>query len=1212
MRIQRLELHGFKSFVDPTVMHLGPGIAAVVGPNGCGKSNVIDAIRWTLGEQSPGTLRGKAMSDVIFAGSQGRPRANHAEVTLVFDNTDGSFGGRQRRYAEIAVTRRLDRSGASTYAINRQRCRLKDIVDLFVDTGVGARAYSIIEQGRVGFVVSARPEERKLLIDEVAGVNRFKGQRVEAERRMKETRANLVRLADLAGELGRHRDGLAAQARTARRFMELRNRWKETSLRGAAVETTHLVAKQREFALAFAAAESELEGLREEEAAAVAEAVKARAGEAAAVAASALHRERRAALDATVAAAASQGRDQLDELQALQERIERHSDELAELGRAAKGARGRQEAAAVAAAEAKERLARARSSQEAALVAVVAETERIAAARAALEESKQRQLDAMTAGARQRNSIALLERRLVDTADELRDEQQSREADHRRRQEMEVAATAASVALDAAVEERGAIQAARDAALAALETARAGSRVAGDLASQASQEVARLTATVSAEEDLVRSLADAQPGVRALVEWLEGVGAETVAGKGFLGVVADGLRVPPGLESTVELALDDLVDAVVFGDDDALRGAIDWMSRSRPGRAALLRLARTAETPVGLAAQVDEVDGMPGLAAQLLGGLSVIDSSAGLELQPGARAVLLPAARVTGEVVRFGGRGAAGSPLVRRARVRALREQLEAAQRKAEEALHGRDRASAAVAAARAASEATSTALHDAELRELGARRDLEQARKALRAIGDEEARAAGRRARMEETSRRLAGELERVRADAAATEAAREVIDRELEERRSEVRAAEQAGAQASARGTAAQLDLAEARHEAATLERDHRRLSEEQNQRTQRAERIERELAIAAKRAEKIELRRAELRESAARSAAALSSLEDEQPALEGAAVAARDRAQAAKDAEALVRTRLAAASQRHARIVGEGARLEARLELLSGRGRDEFGVEILVAASSLLDSGIATLETPSGPGRPPVRVELARADLDEDPRLLATAAARLAREADSLGAVNMAAAEEFAEVDERWRALSAQQADLEAALADLRRAIRTIEQETRQRFREAFDAVASRFGALYPRLVGGGKAELLLTEPEDLLATGVEIRVEPPGKRLQNLQLLSGGEKAMAAIAFVFAIFEVKPSPFCLLDEVDAPLDDANSRRFNGMLAELAATTQFMVITHNRTTMEVADVLYGVTMQTPGVSSVVSVRVDASEPAARMRGPNGEEHP
>ena len=1204
MRIKRLELRGFKSFVDPTALHLGPGIAAVVGPNGCGKSNVIDAIRWTLGEQSPSTLRGKAMADVIFAGSQGRPRANQAEVTIVFDNADGAFGGKHARYAEVEVTRRLERSGQSTYAINRQKCRLKDIVGLFVDTGVGARAYSIIEQGRVGFVISARPEERKLLIDEVAGVNRFKGQRTEAERRMKETRENLVRVADLEGEMERRRDVLAAQARKAEKFLELRTRWKQEAVTAAVLAGAELLGRQRERKKVY-------DGVAERQASEVAsvENLGSRLTELREEADRARnelssHRERRASLQATVRAAGEREKERAEEQASLAERLEVLQREHVDLQAATTSSAELLSEVSEAARISRENLGGVRAALDESQRKVTACQDAARGARASQEEAKQRQLEAMTAAARQRNSVTLLRRRLEDIAEERR-----REAEDLRGSDAEKAASereldVARAALSAAVAARGEAMAGAERSGDGLTEARQRDAAAREQVGEKASRLAKSEAALAAERELVESLAGARPGLRALVEHLRGPGSETAAGQGFLGVVADLLVVPEGLEVAVELALGDRVDAAVFRNREALAAALAWVDAESPGRVVLLHL----DTPLvrdGLATRVQGHPDAPDLPAQLLGGVQLVERLEELPLPDGTTAVHPPSARARSAAVLVRTADAQRGLLARRGRMRHLAEAVETDRAAHEKAQAELQRSKKAVEEAESEQARATAAVHEAQLVELGRTRDLESAERARQALRDEERRAEERRDRLRQTAERLAGELQRVGQELEATDGRRSALDAEIASLRDVVAEAEKTLAHATARSTQTQLELVTARHDAATAERDLRRLREELDQRQRRRQRIERDVAGARTRLARLAERSESSEEALAEARAELGAMELAEPGLNRSADEAAAAAALHQQSLATARATLGQTREELGRLGSEVGRLEARLEFAAQRATEQFQIGLVESAGKLLDEGQTEHRLSAGPGRPPLRVLVSSEDGPADVR--ASKAARLAREADALGAVNMAAAEEYAEIDGRYRELRAQREDLEEALADLRRAIRRIEQETRQRFAAAFDAVSRRFGALYPRLVGGGRAELTLTDPDDLMATGVEIRVEPPGKRLQNLQLLSGGEKAMAAIAFVFAIFEVKPSPFCLLDEVDAPLDEANSRRFNAMLSELSATTQFVVITHNRTTMEVADVLYGVTMQTPGVSSVVSVRVDAEDPAVRMRGPS-----
>lgn len=1205
MRIKRLELQGFKSFVEPTVFQFGPGISAVVGPNGCGKSNVIDAIRWTLGEQSPSTLRGRAMSDVIFAGSEGRAPANHAQVSLVFDNTDESFGGRYRRFAEIEVTRRLDRSGGSTYSINRKRCRLKDVTELFVDTGVGARAYSIIEQGRVGFVVNARPDERRVLIDEVAGINRFKSQRVEAERRMEQTRANLLRVADLVGEMGRQREALGAQAETARAFLDLRRQWKEASLHAALAEAVLGVEEQRELKRRTEALAADLEraaaGARE------AEAARELATDALNSAREALseHRSELRAVSARLDSAQREGGARSEEIEELRQRIQRLEGESDELSTQAKSLAAKQADAAKQAEDATGRLAEARAAQATALAREESARSDAQAAHARVEEAKQRLLGAMTEAARHRNAIALLTRRVEDAREEIAGEQRADEEDGARLEAARARLAEAIASLDERAARRGAAVQRRAEAEQAEKAAERAQREARKEVDAAERARASLAARLDAEEQLVASLEGAEPGLKALVDH---VAATPALASGFVGVVADLVDVPAGREAEIELALGDRIEAAVFSDRDALRAAVRWMLEQDAGRATLLLLDPDASaTGDDLASSLDATDP---LTRQLLGGIRRVDSVDAL-LDGGDR-LLLPAARILDGAIEVG-RRSEGGHLARRTRVRELTEALAVSDTERSALQEQADRAEASLREARLARQVAASGVHEAELEELAGRRDRDEAQRGVASAEGEQQRARERRERLEATLERLTAELQRARAANTEAEAAHEALERELAGLRDGVGERDRLATEAAREATAARVRLAEVRQEAAALERDARRIEEELEGVRSRSRRAQEEVGRAARRLETLLSRRGALDEERGELAQRQTTLQSATEGLEAALATAEAGEKQARALEAEARSGRDRVGTEAARVERDIARLEARLEALARSGAAELDLDLLALAPKLLDGQRVEVSVTSSPGHPPLLFSLERADLPERPQTAAKQAERLLAKADALGAVNLAAATEYEEIDGRWQELNSQQDDLEAALADLVRAIARIEKETRSRFREAFDAVAKRFAAIYPRLVGGGRAELSLTEPDALLTTGIEIRVEPPGKRLQNLQLLSGGEKAMAAIALVFAIFEVKPSPFCLLDEVDAPLDEANSRRFNGMLGELSTGTQFLVITHNRTTMEVADVLYGVTMQTPGVSSVVAVSMEEAGSAATIAAPEeGEEVP
>jgi len=1164
MRIRRIELRGFKSFVERTTLQLGPGISGVVGPNGCGKSNVIDAIKWTLGEQTASSLRGQQMKDVIFAGAEGRRPSASAEVTIAFDNSDGSFGGKYARFQEIEVGRRLFRDGASEYLLNRASCRRKDVVELFLDTGVGARAYSIIEQGRVDFVVNARPEERRVLVDEVAGINRFKVQRAEAERRMAKTRENLVRIGDLMSELGRQRRSLEAQAGRARAYRELRGDWREAAL--GALLGAGLAERER-----LGTVDASLGRLRSAEASARA-ALDSASAESAALRERSSQarkdheelRDRRAAADAKRQLRAREAQLRTEELQSVGQRMVRLDEESAELAtkvvRSAKelrDARGRLT-------EAREELA----TGEAALAAAGTDESRwreeARRARAEVEAAKATQLSLMADAARGRNLAGLLVRGIDESVQQLAGQAARVAREQARRETLEAAVDAAAATLTHARTQRGELADALRAAARDEAAARAGATDAAELARRARHELGTVQARLASLQELIEGLAGFGDGPREATERL---------GEAMLGTVADVLRAEPAAEALVELALGDQLQGLVVADVDAAARSLE----SLPGRVLLVPSDPASSEADSLARRVTAPAGLEGVAARLLG-------DAWVGPVPGS-------VRVRGGL-RLGPPDAGPGLLAQRRTARTLEAEVEVAL-----ATHSTAESAAAVAAegalqAEAARASVASAGHAAELAELSRRRDVDAATNARDAAVTAIDQAAAERSRLERALSTSREELAGVEASVTEAERAAATSDGLIEAQRATSLDANTRFETASGTSTDARISLAAAQQATASGARDLRRLEAEAEDSQRRQHRVESDRQTALARRSHLSERIATLATEHDELIAELTTLGAE---VEAAAASREEASRLWQAAEQGLRE-LRGDLDGLRRDLGEGevGAAEARTSLAGARARaaEQFDLDLDPLLAALAASGRVTVE---GGGGSAVVVREKHLLGDGAIARLAARAAALASKIEALGPVNLAADEEFREVDGRYEELDAQKTDLEAALADLKRAINTIQRETKERFEDAFRQVSERFGALYPRLVGGGRAELRLTAPDDLLGTGIDIVVEPPGKRLQNLNLLSGGEKAMAAIALVFAIFQVKPSPFCLLDEVDAPLDDSNARRMGEMLREMAAETQFIVITHNRATMEIADVLYGVTMQRPGVSTVVSVRMD-----------------
>ncbi len=1164
MRLSTIKLAGFKSFVDPTVLHLPSDLVGIVGPNGCGKSNIIDAVRWVMGESSARSLRGETMSDVIFNGSASRKPVGQASIELVFDNSQGRLGGPWAGYGEIAIRRLVSRDGQSSYFLNGVRCRRRDIADIFLGTGLGPRSYAIIEQGMISRVIEARPEELRVFLEEAAGISKYKDRRHETETRIRHTRDNLDRLNDVREELGRQLQHLQRQARAAEQYRELRAgerrlraelltlRWRSLC---AEIEDRDRELRQQETALeAVLAEQRRLEaGL---------EAGRVRRLELNERFNDAQGRYYRAGADI------SRLEQFLHHQRDLRRRREDDSRQI-EAALAQVEAqwdadqRQRDELAAVLAATEPE-LARTLTAEVDASAALTAAETALREGQATWEAFGQRRAEAQRQVDVERTRIEHWERQLLQG--ERRLERLRFEAASLADAEFESEIADLNAAERAAAETlRHAQQALMDAeaGLAATEDAR---RRVGQVAREARDRLqtgrGRL-ASLHALQEAALGRHDDELG-----HWLRARGLAEAPR------LAERLEVEPGWESAVEAALAGWLDAVCVTDLDGPASAVAELGQ---GRLTLFEpppdLPPAAPEAAALAARVRA----PWPLAGLLDGVRV---AASLTEALAQRADLREGETVvTPEGVRCGrrwlrlARGGDDGVLAREREIRRLEAAL------------------AEDAAALEQGEAESERLR-------GRQRDLEQQRReAQQAVNQghrDHAAAQGRSnaalARSEQTRARraaLVGEIAELESQGEQ--------DRE-------------------------QVELARARLEEALLALES--LGAEQEELSARREQLREELRNCRDRADgarqEVSRRSVALETARARFIAAEQALE-RLAGQRDQLVARRERlmAEGAADAD----SNLAAAEDELAQGLERRLALEAELgearqaleaqdaELQAGeqaRGRCERQAETL--RQQLEERRLATGEARI---RQRNLLEQVRELASEPEALVATLPAtavesdwlaqleQVERRIQRLGAINLAAIEEFAQVSERKQYLDAQNADLLEALATLENAMRKMDRETRTRFRETFERVNVGLGELFPRLFGGGQAHLELAG-EDALDAGVTIMAKPPGKRIGSISLLSGGEKALTAVALVFAIFQLNPAPFCLLDEVDAPLDEANVGRFGALVREMAERVQFIFVTHNKATMEIAQHLAGVTMQEPGVSRLVAVDVEA---AARL---------
>jgi chromosome segregation protein len=1160
LRLTQIKLAGFKSFVDPTAIATPGQLVGIVGPNGCGKSNVIDAVRWVLGESKASALRGESMQDVIFNGAGERAPVGRASVELFFDNSQGRIGGQWGRYTELSIKRVLTRDGDSTYYINNLPVRRRDIHDLFLGTGLGPRAYAIIEQGMIGRVIEAKPDELRVFLEEAAGVSKYRERRKETEGRIADTRLNLARVEDIRSELAAQIEKLTAQAEIATRYRDHEAQLKQaqhllwfakqqdaTRLRERhATEIANLAAGLEALVADLRAAENRVETLRAEQYGAGDELhAKQGAFYAANAEVTRLEQQLQFARD-------SEGRlsQQAEQLAALLAGL---TAQLAALE--AEAREGEHElAAAVAQREA------AAAAEQAALAALPQVDADLAAAAQAL------------AGVQQRSSENEQALRVAETRRENAGKTLAALTQRRERLDAEASALGAPLAAQIALvaeqlEQETADLAGREAGLnglrAAVQTLQERQRAAGDTWQQASRALAereaRAQALAALQAKIGRSKdADAWLATRRLDQarrlWQQ-------------------LEIERGWEDALEAVLRERLNALELPSLDA---ALAWADGSPlPGRIAAYAADTAAHPAAGggdwLLAKVKPA--RPGLARLLGDWLVGVRCRADVAAALADRAALRPGeAFVTpqGHLISAQGIGLFAPDselhgvLARQRELAELELAIAAARRETGAAAAARDQVEAELDAQQQAYHGESLALssqqrrcHDLELELLQLQQAAEAAEKRRAGIADELAALAAEAAVEHEAQAAIdaliALSRERLAADArarAAAELARDQADSALSQARDRLHAAERGTQEAGFRDRSCRERIAEFARRREGLE----------------AQVVQQQALSGQLSAERAQIDWAPVE-------AALQAQLAARAAAEEALAAARDHQEAV------------GAQLRE----GEEARLSAEQKLEPARARIE-DMRLKQQAAALAEQQFA--EQLSGAH---AEIETLPAALKAWGRASALPGEieRLTQAIAEFGAVNLAALDELKQASERKQYLDAQAQDLTEAMATLESAIRQIDRESRELLQQTFDSVNVNFGKLFPALFGGGQARLVLTG-EEILDSGVQVIAQPPGKRNTSIHLLSGGEKAMTAIALVFALFQLNPAPFCLLDEVDAPLDDPNTDRFCAMVRTMAEGTQFLFISHNKITMEMAEQLIGITMPDPGVSRVVAVDI------------------
>ncbi|HET8936619.1 MAG TPA: chromosome segregation protein SMC [Polyangiales bacterium] len=1194
MKIKKLEVCGFKSFVDPVALHFDHDVTCIVGPNGCGKSNVVDAIRWVMGEQSAKNLRGRAMEDVIFNGTESRGPHGFAEVTITFDNADRMAPEEYKDYGEIAVTRRLDRSGNSEYMINKTAVRLLDVTNLFLGTGVGRRAYSIIEQGRIGVIVTAKPQDRRHLIEEAAGITKFKAKKQAAERRMEQTQQNLLRVNDIVEEIQKTLASLKRQAQKAERYKRYREEIRDLELWVASHRYLELTVSHGVLRTQLDRAVATAEGARA--------ALRVREAE--------LESERATlqSLESQVEKAQTRAYTADNAVRLLESQISHQTEQLAQMADRARAAAAEVERLAAQKEELQNESATLRNQLESLVEAEAIESERFASEGALLDQKREASTQSERALAELRARAAEVERRIA-RADAMLAGFEQRRADTRvrlARLESERAEQMARV-----IEQRQEADELR----ARLDGLHSGQDELGKAKEELEAELVQLRQDIVQSDETVErlraELAQKRSRLHSLIEIqqrFEGVGAGVRAlmtqygraqtdGPGKVhGLLADRFECAPELTKALAAALGERLQYVVVDDLTTGVDAVRYLSEGKRGRATLIpSVPRSDARPNLPTTPWPEGPGILGpllglvrtaltdqhLAEHMLGDVLVVESlEIARELHEQGRA---PGMLVTrdGQVIYTDGRLSggdgedAGAHLIEVKReMRELRDEVARLDVEMASATSRHSSLRSAIAQRQAALEATRSDAHDKEIALVKADKDL---RRAEEAVSMAQLRIEKLSVEVEELAEMLGGEsdeerdgrTERGAAFAQKAELEAEIVaaDGVYREQRAAVEAQSAVVTELRVRAAQAKQKLESDR---AVIERLARSLEELDA----RSERLQRELSELADKQRDIEQRgehdKTELAERAAEAAGAQSELTIHRTGYETARAAVSEQEHALRDVRAAIDADVQQAGD------------------LTVKER-----EIGMAIEHLLDNVYQK-------HRLDVRVELTdyhdREIPDENLRSRIT---ELTSVVERMGEINLTAIEEYEERSKRHDYLVAQKEDLEKALSQLDQAIRQMNRESRKLFRDTFDEVNARFQQMFPRIFGGGRAELRLTDTENLLETGIDIIAMPPGKKLTSIELMSGGEKALTAVALIFAIFQFKPSPFCLLDEVDAPLDEANIGRYCEVIRAMTGRSQFIVISHSKATMESADVLYGVTMETPGVSKIVSVELrDTSE--------------
>lgn len=1179
MFLKRLELAGFKSFANRTVIDFEPGVTAVVGPNGSGKSNITEAVRWVLGEQSAKNLRGGKMPDIIFAGSTTRKPLNLAEVTIVLDNTDHYL---PLDYSEVSVTRRYSRSGDSDFFINKQACRLKDIQELFMDSGLGRESFSIISQGKVEAIFSSKPEDRRGIFEEAAGVLKYKQRKKQAEQKLFETEDNLSRVQDIVYELEEQLVPLAEQKQTAKEFLALRAQLTATDVRLTAqqIAKTKQVWEAKGTALAQVVAQVSQSSVQIQHVESRVKVLKQSRDTLAA----ALEQEQAALLAVTESLKQAEGHQ--DVLQERSKNTERSASEYQEL-LAELTAKKAELTATVASIETgltakKQQLAS--LNQE--LVGLAKENAKYQkSSKELMDELRNQFVEIMQQQASTNNELKHLEREYSqEAAKNAQTVARFTEISEQETgcQTQQAKLTAELLALKQSLEaQRDHYQGVQATLTKLREELQQNQRQMYDLMSQVQQVAARKKSL----QEIKDNYAGFYQGVRMILK-------QRAELTGIVGAVAELIEVPKEYTLAIETALGGAAQHVVVQDEAAGRAAITYLKTKRGGRATFLPLTTIKPRQLSAMAKsrIQDLPGSLGVASalvgfsadvsnivqNLLGSIVIAKDLQSANAIAKALSYQYRVVSLAGDVMNAGGSMTGGASNRNQQSVFTQGQELQ------------------------------TLLIQHTELQQQLLAKELvvkhleEQVQQATSDM--ENLRATGEQARLAEQEK--SNQLKNVQAEVARIQKEREVFAFETREVERFMTEYETQKAQLTAQKAALEVKKAQVDQEIATLDSESDRIAEKRLELAQNLSQTQAKQAVCKEQVthltEQLVLKKAELTTTNDRFANLTSQLQhlsqDSTVHVETVEQLTLKIADFTKKRDQLrqqvAKNKAAQQKGKHELNEADGALAQAhhtQKNLMSQqttldveKNRAELKLDQLVnylqeEYDTTFDQGMRAYATALDEAHAKTEVQ------------------RLKRTIENLGAVNLNAVEQFELVNERHAFLTKQQQDLVQAKTQLFDTMAEMDEEVKLRFKQTFEGIRAKFNDVFPNMFGGGAAELVLTNPEDLLNTGIEIEAQPPGKKLQSMSLLSGGERSLTALALLFSIIQVRTVPFCILDEVEAALDEANVTRFGRYLSNFQEDSQFIVVTHRRGTMEAADTLYGVTMQESGVSSMVSVRME-----------------